>query len=136
MGDSTNKRLCAGLTVAGVAACSLLLVNKDVRTKVFQGTKQAAKSVNDASVYLRDHREEVITQLRDTSEQVSSLLKSANQDVQYILQRASHLKEATSELADTTKEAAQELKEIKEEAAAETEDEAHHEEVQAPAENR
>ncbi len=102
-----------GLAV-GSASAVVLFGNRRTRDKIINGTKQTAAAINEASKFLSENREEIISQVKTASNELSDLLKSANEDIQQISQRASHLKDTTLNVKERTQKTAEELKELKE----------------------
>ncbi|MFB4165809.1 hypothetical protein ACE1TI_18925 [Alteribacillus sp. JSM 102045] len=102
-----------GLAVGGASAL-VIVGNRRTRQKIIDGTKQTATAINEASKFISENREEIISQVKTASNQLSDLLKSANEDIQLISERANHLKETTLNVKETTQKTAEELKELKE----------------------
>ncbi|MDQ0300809.1 ABC-type transporter Mla subunit MlaD [Salibacterium salarium] len=107
------KRWKLGIIVSGISAILVMFANRKTREKIVDGTKQTASTVNEASSFLSNNREEIIAKVKTTSNDLSELLKSATHDIQFITDKANHLKETSVNMKDRTLQAADEIKDLK-----------------------
>ncbi|RSL31644.1 hypothetical protein D7Z54_19570 [Salibacterium salarium] len=114
-GNKWCKGWKIGLIVSGLSSAVVMFANRRSREKIINGTKQTASTVNEASSFLSNNREEIITKVKSTSNELSRLLKSASSDIQFITDKANHLKETSLNMKDKTKQTADEIKGLKEE---------------------
>ncbi|MFZ4453370.1 hypothetical protein [Salibacterium aidingense] len=111
---SQHQKSCQGVKIGiiagGVLAVAALAVNRRSRNAVVNGTKQTASAVNEASSFLSENREEIITKIKSASNEFSHLLQAASSDIQDISERASHLKRTTLSAKSTAERTAKEIK--------------------------
>ncbi|MFC5713234.1 hypothetical protein ACFPU1_10590 [Thalassorhabdus alkalitolerans] len=104
-----------GMALGGIIGIGLVVANKKTRENVFSATKQTVSTVNEATRFVSQNRDEIMQQLKNTSQRFSELMKKASEDLQYISDKALDLKETTVEFKEVTKESAQEIRELKSE---------------------
>ncbi|WP_054636760.1 hypothetical protein [Thalassobacillus sp. C254] len=95
-----------GMALGGIIGIGLVVANKKTRENVFSATKQTVSTVNEATRFVSQNRDEIMQQLKNTSQRFSELMKKASEDLQYISDKALDLKETTVEFKEVTKESA------------------------------
>ncbi|KMK74999.1 hypothetical protein [Alkalihalobacillus pseudalcaliphilus] len=105
--------LSKGLWIGGAIVLTAVLLKKDWREKVISEANGLKKCSVNAYEFVRDNREEIVSQVRVTANEVSEVVRGISEDVKKIGESAAHLKESSEELYKATKESAQEIKELK-----------------------
>ncbi|WP_026703350.1 hypothetical protein [Salibacterium aidingense] len=119
MQETQHQKSCRGVKIGlmagGAVAAAGLAVNRRSRNAIVNGTKRTASAINEASSFLTENREEIITKVKSASTEFSHLLQSASSDIQDISERASHLKQTTLSAKSTAERTARDIKRLQQE---------------------
>ncbi|MFB4213833.1 hypothetical protein ACE1TH_18225 [Shouchella sp. JSM 1781072] len=99
--------------VLAAAVVVAVASKKEWRERVCVEAQLARKQAEDAYIFLRDNREEMVTQAKETIEGVNLLWKDVSNDVRAITEKAAHIRNTSEEAIHAAKEAADEIKALK-----------------------
>ncbi|WP_209124865.1 YtxH domain-containing protein [Alkalihalobacillus sp. BA299] len=103
-----------GIIVGSTIVVTALLAYPKTRKKIVEGTEELKHAAQDATIYIKENREEIIGKIKNTSTQISDALRSVSEDVKQISESVQHIKTSSLEVIDAAKGAADDFKKIKE----------------------
>ncbi|WP_017729019.1 hypothetical protein [Halalkalibacterium ligniniphilum] len=109
---SSCRVLCKGLWIGGAVTLAVIVSKKKWRESLIQGTKEVKNTSAEMLTYLRENREEIVSQVKMAAKDVSQVVRDITKDVKTITETASHLKESSEEIIRATKQATEELKHL------------------------